>query len=77
MQAAGNVRRRDHDAETFLAGIAIRFEIALAFPVIVQLLFDLGWVIGGIEIGVGLFHFYFKVQLVGGVAVVKWKPTLR
>jgi hypothetical protein len=45
--------------------------------VIVQLLFDLGWVIGGIEIGVGLFHFYFKVQLVGGVAVVKWKPTLR
>ena len=25
MQAAGNVRRRDHDAETFQAGIARRF----------------------------------------------------
>ena len=40
MQTAGDVRRRDHD-ETFLAFVAIGFEIALLFPVLVKRLFDI------------------------------------
>jgi hypothetical protein len=41
VQTAGDVRRRDHDAEAFLAFIAIRFEVALLFPMLVKRLFDL------------------------------------
>ncbi|MNC09927.1 hypothetical protein D3C75_575610 [compost metagenome] len=41
MQAAGNVRRRDHDAEAFLAGIAIWLKVALLFPMLVKRLFDI------------------------------------
>ena len=63
MQTAGDVRRRDHDAETFLAFVAIGFEIALLFPVLVKRLFDILWV-------VCLFH-YFQV------AVFRLKPATR
>ncbi len=35
MQTAGDVRRRDHDAEAFLAFVAIGFKVALLFPVLV------------------------------------------
>ena len=45
MQTAGDVRRRDHDAETFTAFIAIRLKVALLFPVLVKRLFDILWVI--------------------------------
>ena len=41
MQTAGDVRRRDHDAEGLFAFIAVRFEIALLFPVLVKRLFDI------------------------------------
>ena len=63
MQTAGDVRRRDHDAEALLAFITIRFEIALLFPVLVKRLFDILWV-------VCLFH-YFQV------AVFRLKPAMR
>ena len=63
MQTAGDVRRRDHDAETFLAFIAIRLKVALLFPVLVKRLFDILWV-------VCLFH-YFQV------AVFRLKPAMR
>ncbi|ENZ84189.1 hypothetical protein D088_330002 [Salmonella enterica subsp. houtenae serovar 16:z4,z32:-- str. RKS3027] len=63
MQTAGDVRRRDHDAETLLAFIAIRFEIALLFPVLVKRLFDILGIIC-------LFH-YFQV------AVFRLKPATR
>ena len=63
MQTAGDVRRRDHDAETFLAFIAIRLKVALLFPVLVKRLFDILWVIC-------LFH-YFQV------AVFRLKPATR
>lgn len=41
MQTAGDVRRRDHDAEGLFAFIAVRLEIALLFPVLVKRLFDI------------------------------------
>ncbi|MNU84322.1 hypothetical protein D3C71_740410 [compost metagenome] len=63
MQTAGDVRRRDHDAEGLFAFIAIRLEIALLFPVLVKRLFDISWV-------VCLFH-YFQV------AVFRLKPARR
>ena len=63
MQTAGDVRRRDHDAEGLFAFIAVRFEIALLFPVLVKRLFDILWV-------VCLFH-YFQV------AVFRLKPATR
>ena len=63
MQTAGDVRRRDHDAEALLAFITIRFEIALLFPMLVERLFDILWV-------VCLFH-YFQV------AVFRLKPAMR
>ena len=56
VQAAGDVRRRDHDAEAFLAGVAVRLEVTLILPMIVQLLFDLFWVVCGVELTVCLFH---------------------
>ncbi len=56
VQAAGDVRRRDHDAEAFLAFVAVRLEIALLFPVLVQRLFDMFWVVCGVELAVCLFH---------------------
>ena len=63
MQTAGDVRRRDHDAEGLFAFIAVRLEIALLFPVLVKRLFDIAWVIC-------LFH-YFQV------AVFRLKPARR
>ncbi|MNT34639.1 hypothetical protein D3C72_1706330 [compost metagenome] len=63
MQTAGDVRRRDHDAEGLFAFIAVRLEIALLFPVLVKRLFDISWV-------VCLFH-YFQV------AVFRLKPARR
>ncbi len=41
MQTAGDVRRRDHDAEGLFAFVAVRLEIALLFPVLVKRLFDI------------------------------------
>lgn len=41
MQAAGDVRRRDHDAVAILPGIIVRLEIALLLPVLVQRLLDI------------------------------------
>ena len=63
MQTAGDVRRRDHDAEGLFAFIAVRLEIALLFPVLVKRLFDILGV-------VCLFH-YFQV------AVFRLKPAMR
>jgi len=63
MQTAGDVRRRDHDAEGLFAFVAVRLEIALLFPVLVKRLFDIAWVIC-------LFH-YFQV------AVFRLKPARR
>ncbi len=70
MQAAGDVRRRDHDAKAFLAGVAIRFKVALLFPVLVERLLDILRVIC-------LVHFCYVVCGGGGGAVFSWKPTLR
>ncbi|CCK17248.1 hypothetical protein BN136_3258 [Cronobacter universalis NCTC 9529] len=70
MQTAGDVRRRDHDAEAFLALVAVGFEIALLLPVLVKRLFDILGVIC-------LFHFYCVVPGAVKVAVVKWKPAAR
>ncbi|SUH40053.1 Uncharacterised protein [Salmonella enterica subsp. enterica] len=55
MQTAGDVRRRDHDAEGLFAFVAVRLEIALLFPVLVKRLFDILGVIC-------LFH-YFQVAV--------------
>lgn len=63
MQTAGDVWRRDHDAEAFLAFITIRLKVALLLPVLVKRLFDILWVIC-------LFH-YFQV------AVFRLKPATR
>ncbi len=63
MQTAGDVRRRDHDAEGLFAFVAVRLEIALLFPVLVKRLFDILGVIC-------LFH-YFQV------AVFRLKPATR
>ncbi len=70
VQATGDVRRRDHDAKAFLAGIAIRFEVALLFPMLVKRLLDILRVIC-------LFHFCYVVCGCGGAAVFNWNPTLR
>ncbi|MNE93517.1 hypothetical protein D3C80_1913760 [compost metagenome] len=40
VQAAGHVRRRDHDGKAFFTGITMRLEIALLFPVLVKRLLD-------------------------------------
>ena len=40
VQATGDVWRRDHDAVIAVAAVATRFEIALAFPVLVHRLFN-------------------------------------
>jgi hypothetical protein len=48
MQATGNIRRRDHDAVGL--ALAARGEVALLFPGLVPLGFD----IGGLE---DLFHY--------------------
>ncbi len=40
MQAAGHVRRRDHDAVAFFAGIAVWFEITLFLPMFIQRLLN-------------------------------------
>ncbi|MNE30330.1 hypothetical protein D3C80_1238380 [compost metagenome] len=74
VQAAGNVRRRDHDAEAFLAGITIWLEVTLVFPVIVQLLFDLFRVVCGIEMTVCLFHF---ISLFSELAALPWSNGSR
>ncbi|WP_244263112.1 hypothetical protein [Yersinia intermedia] len=77
VQAAGYVRRRDHDAIAFFAGIAIWLEIALLFPMLIQRLLDFlravcfieGW-LSFVDIR-RCFSIFFLFQLVGGVAVVK------
>ena len=40
VQAAGDVRRRDHDGKAFFTGITMWLEIALLFPVLVKRLLD-------------------------------------
>ncbi|CAH0325855.1 hypothetical protein SRABI106_04544 [Rahnella aquatilis] len=40
VQAAGDVRRRDHDGKAFFTGVTMWLEIALLFPVLVKRLLD-------------------------------------
>ena len=54
VQAAGDVRRRDHDAEGVFAGVAVGLEVTLGFPVLIERLFD-GVVIKSLFHGLAVF----------------------